>query len=466
MNKYVLLALLPLLFCSGLQAQTDRYTEKIYALYQAKKYSKVLKYKKGKEESMSSKSLYYKGMSHYMLENDGDALNYLNQALEKGPADHDMHFYKGKVLYYMERFEESITSFNQAIALHSNEPDFYASKAESFYQLDAYDSTVFYMRKALLFEKRDPRWHMILGIALQEQKEYLEAVEAYTSALHMIGEDDSRHQLCSYNLGLCHQLSQRFEKAKESFREHLGLYPDDYEAVAKMIQCHYALDEFKETETLKSQLYKAHGLNKLPRHMRSMFCTDQFLWLEYRIMVFESFGKRPTDPIDWTYTFYKNDMEGETVLKVQTQLDTTAEEKIYHLYRIENDILSFYDQYTFSEEVDYRSLREAVKSILSEDVEPKRNFVNYSTWLEEESIKLSAVSNLERDGSSVEKAVIAESVPWEYDWLNQYYPGYEFHMQSLRFIDNKPYDVLNITTAQGKKKDVYFDISGFFGKGF
>ncbi len=74
------------------------------------------------------------------------------------------------------------------------------------------------------------------------------------------------------------------------------------------------------------------------------------------------------------------------------------------------------------------------------------------------------------DGSSYEKAIVIEEktekpgVDAEYVWLRKNYPGCSVNKQSLRYNNGKPYDVLSITTADGKKKDIYFDISNFFGK--
>ncbi len=74
------------------------------------------------------------------------------------------------------------------------------------------------------------------------------------------------------------------------------------------------------------------------------------------------------------------------------------------------------------------------------------------------------------DGSSFLKAIfITEKgeiagVRAEYAWLKEKYPGYKRVSQRLVNNDKKPYDVVSIETTDGVKKDVYFDISGFYGK--
>ncbi len=74
------------------------------------------------------------------------------------------------------------------------------------------------------------------------------------------------------------------------------------------------------------------------------------------------------------------------------------------------------------------------------------------------------------DGSTYEKAVIimekseSTGTAAEYKWLKDHYPGYTMQMQSLTHYKNKPYDILQVTTAAGIRIEVFFDISNFFGK--
>lgn len=77
---------------------------------------------------------------------------------------------------------------------------------------------------------------------------------------------------------------------------------------------------------------------------------------------------------------------------------------------------------------------------------------------------------IEKDGSSYDKAIVIKDksestgVRAEYAWLSKNYPGYQLKMQSLLFQNNKPYDKIKIVTASGEEKNIYFDISNFFGK--
>ena len=87
-----------------------------------------------------------------------------------------------------------------------------------------------------------------------------------------------------------------------------------------------------------------------------------------------------------------------------------------------------------------------------------------------QSVTGQTVSKSERDGSSLEKAIIIKAksdmagITEEYDWLKKNYPGYKTQKQALLNYNKRPYDKITITTNDGETKDIYFDISSSFGK--
>ena len=80
------------------------------------------------------------------------------------------------------------------------------------------------------------------------------------------------------------------------------------------------------------------------------------------------------------------------------------------------------------------------------------------------------IASQNADGSSFEKAIYIKEnsegagVDAEYAWLRSNYPGCRTRGQELVYHDKKPFDILHITTADGKDLDFYFDISNFLGK--
>ncbi len=67
------------------------------------------------------------------------------------------------------------------------------------------------------------------------------------------------------------------------------------------------------------------------------------------------------------------------------------------------------------------------------------------------------------DGSSAAQAVVVSGIAEEYQWIRLNCSGFMPHMQALKHIDGKPYDVLTLRNESGEERVVYFDISNFFG---
>ncbi len=75
------------------------------------------------------------------------------------------------------------------------------------------------------------------------------------------------------------------------------------------------------------------------------------------------------------------------------------------------------------------------------------------------------------DGSCKEKSIIilgaksdAEGVGAEYRYLDLHYKGWQHDEQSLIFHQDKQYDIMAIILADGSKKEVWFDITDFYGR--
>ncbi len=76
------------------------------------------------------------------------------------------------------------------------------------------------------------------------------------------------------------------------------------------------------------------------------------------------------------------------------------------------------------------------------------------------------IGNVQRDGSSFEKAIIAKSIPAEYEYVRKVCSDCKLLGQSLVFEKKKPYDILKFKKPNGEEISYYFDISKFYGNGF
>jgi len=80
------------------------------------------------------------------------------------------------------------------------------------------------------------------------------------------------------------------------------------------------------------------------------------------------------------------------------------------------------------------------------------------------------VSGLEANGSCYAKAIViksrhqADGLAAVYTWVSNVFPGNEIVRQSVVENNQRPYNILSIRTEYGDSRDVYFDISDFYGK--
>ncbi|HJT24458.1 MAG TPA: hypothetical protein VJ873_07760 [bacterium] len=84
--------------------------------------------------------------------------------------------------------------------------------------------------------------------------------------------------------------------------------------------------------------------------------------------------------------------------------------------------------------------------------------------------KPAKAASAKQDALSLETAVVIQAKTEgagedeEYAWIAQHYPGYTTNRQALNNQGDHSYDIISITTKDGKKVDLIFDISNFLGK--
>jgi hypothetical protein len=77
---------------------------------------------------------------------------------------------------------------------------------------------------------------------------------------------------------------------------------------------------------------------------------------------------------------------------------------------------------------------------------------------------------LKADGRSFETAVVieasteAEGVRAEYAYVRRAYPGWTSAQQALLHHGQRNYDMLTLVSPSGETKQIYFDITSFFGR--
>lgn len=375
--KKVTTFILTILIYSFSYGQTDL-SDNFKELYKQKQYDKIIKYKPKKGEELTAKAYYYVAMSYYMKQQDDNALKYFDIAINKGPVDHDMFFYKGMTLYYKGKYRESLPYYDKAIEMLPNEPDFYGGKGEVFYALNQMDSALYYFAKAIPLPNCKTRIFLLAGELYQNNDDIPNALTTYEAALNKIDKTSKDYQTTLFNVGLMNQLLGNLEKAKDIFEQVLSIYPNDFHCMAKLIQTYYSLDQIDKAKPYREKLYDAFKNKKLPNEMKEMFCFDQFIWNERRIMAFENFDE-PKEFMFVKHHFYVLDEKGEIDFRIDSEsslaIRMAKNDAKYVLCLVKNKSHFTYWQYVFNENYDYKELKNAVIDILENKVKPGSSFI-------------------------------------------------------------------------------------------
>ena len=77
---------------------------------------------------------------------------------------------------------------------------------------------------------------------------------------------------------------------------------------------------------------------------------------------------------------------------------------------------------------------------------------------------------LEANGLAIERAIVIQAsntrdgIAAEYAYVGRTYPGWRRTRQALLTRGDRRYDVLTIVSPSGETRDVFFDITNFFGR--
>lgn len=460
MKKIGILFSILILCAFSMSAQTNRDTKKIKKFYDKREYRKVVDYKPKRDHKLDGEGLFYKGVSAYRLDETKKANEYLQMSVAKDSSSSNAYYYKGLTEYEMEKNSEAIASFSKAISLDDSIPDYYSYKGEAYLALNQMDSAMVYLRKAIDYPDCDVYNYSFLAYAFQMIEQRDSAVYYYDYALKLTEPGDDMHEVAMYNKGLMYFLMKDYQKSIDVFKEYVEVYPEDYQAMSKYIQAIVGQGETDEHLALIEKLYKAKDNAELPEDISDMFCFDQFNWREYLVFGFELYEKEK-NPMGLCKHVYLAALSNGKVAFMINSARESASTNLRQLKMLRNDTLYVYPSFEYVGNNYYKELTNSVIKVLNNEIKPDTVIANYESWLKAAAAEKLAA--LENDGSSYEKAIKVQSVSEEYEWLGLYYPGYTMIRQVLAFENKTPYDILKFE-FDGVEKEIYFDISSFFGK--
>ncbi|MCH7534961.1 MAG: tetratricopeptide repeat protein [Bacteroidetes bacterium] len=457
--------LLSFIFAANLTvAQSNKADQKIEACYTNNQFYKILKFRSQKDQELSAKSLFYKGMSAFILKMDEVALAYFEESLAKENGVSITHYQKGITHVFLKDFESAIAAFNRAIKLDPNEPNYYLVRGDTYLDMNNLDSALVNFIAASKLPNCSPAVFTDIAFVYGELNEYGHSVKAYATALKYFQPNTAEYDGISYNIGYAQQMNRDYRNAKGTFEKYLLKHPNDYSAMAKLIQVNYELNNIEAIKYLKDKLYQAYENKELRGEMRDNYCLDKFYWNDHLVSGYEYFENNHDNSVEVSHVFQVRDKNENLVCELQLELDSlnnnSGKENTYHLCIIKDDLYQKFGKLPFYDDLDYTKLKLAILNILNDEAEPTEELEGYAVWCKH----MSKDYHFGYDGSSFSNAIKASSVPFEHSWIKENYPEVNYKSHSLFFHEGKPFDILVYEDENGERLEFYFDISAFFIK--
>ncbi|GAB5400634.1 MAG: hypothetical protein Aureis2KO_22190 [Aureisphaera sp.] len=363
MTKYFTLALF-FLFGLSIIAQEGIELE-IQQAYEAGELDEIITRYGENTEGLSSKALYIVGMTYYAKEDDPNCIKFMNLAIEKDGNNASAHFMKGITLSFSGQFQESITSINKAIELDPTNSEHYSGLGDTYFSLKEFDQALTAYNKAI--EQKEPAERAFTMIpqvyaALNKPEE---ALKAFYQSKNNISKQSQSYIIALYNIGLYEFLKQEYDKAEAAYLELLGLIPEDYPSVSKLIQVYYGKKEYDKAIPLKQKMYEAQEAGLLEGYLEDMFCFDQFNWNGQLVQVFERY-EQGDGKLYYKHLFFLVSETNEIELKIQSENSPVAINLNEAKYVLGTDYNGTHYNWGiwFQEDFDYEDMKKAVIYVL------------------------------------------------------------------------------------------------------
>ncbi|MBN2681112.1 MAG: tetratricopeptide repeat protein [Bacteroidales bacterium] len=368
--KYYLIILLLLIFSS---TKSQDLNDSIEILYNKTEYLEIIKLF-DHQEQLNDISYYYIGYSYFMQSEYEKANEYYYKSL-KINKDNPLVYYSMAISYHsLELKDSAIFCINNAIELDETVTDYLSYKGDLHYYYGEKDSAIYCLENVTKMRLASPKDWINLADVYADYNIWEKAEDTYKKALDLCADGSDDYFRCLYNMGLVFYNTGKFENARLSFSKIYERLPDNYNVVSKLIQCLYAEKNYKKADDLKKVLYTAREQKKLPSQLENMFCFDQFIWKDKKIMVFEKYDE-PEAFLYYKHIFYV--MNNEVAINdfdftIQSEHSAALEsvKKKYVMGMTKGNMHYTYWSFLFGEKFSYEKMKQAVIDILEEKVNP------------------------------------------------------------------------------------------------
>jgi tetratricopeptide (TPR) repeat protein len=403
-------------------------------------------------ETEDANTLFQLGMLYFWAEMDAKSLDSFAKALQYDASFAELHYYTGQIHAYAQNYDAAEQALNQAIELNNNDDRYFGllgtvlnRKNDAKGALDAHLNALEINENN--FNSNSASASLYIGL-----KDYINA-EKYFLAANKLQPDDID---VNYNLGLMYKQTQQPTLALKYFSKVVQLDPSDAQALINVIQANQTLGKTDDRNHAVSKIYQLWRGSKPDSYLaKSGLFVREESHLDIGELVGIEYFAWDGDPLKKLALRLLDPDTAELQLRLVLYKASSEAKQVFYLDGYpssgERDRYAYYDL-----EPDYDTVRNLAHKIFSGE--------HKAIELIEESFFAGG------DGLSYEQAVMfpnakssADGVPMESRWLKIKYPSYKKDEQGIAFHDGKIYDRIHITTSSGEEKQIYFEMTSWYG---
>jgi tetratricopeptide (TPR) repeat protein len=308
------------------------------------------------ENPSSGMAFFLLGRTQFYREQDADAKAAFDKTIELIPSFAEAWFFRGLTFVYMNQPDSARSDFEKASQLNPKEPKYWFELGKLNERTEKDKAATLALEKVVLL---DPKWAeawFALGTIASGKGDNAKAAEMWEKAL----EVDPKYVNAHWNLGIHHQLRGDPKMSLSHFLAVFEQCSQDIEAVKKIIQAYYRLEDFKNANVFRTKLLELITKSDDPKILgMKEFCFDQFDASGGKFFAYESIEKKG-DLFYWLTFKLVND-EGKIIKTINLETSNILKEQGFLFVLGQNEGSTHYTfNVAFKEMPPYSELKQLI----------------------------------------------------------------------------------------------------------
>ena len=366
MKNVLLPVFLVIQFAFNIQAQSPAIEDSLARMLLSQKYTEMLSWSKYmSDDTLSSPSLFYIGMSAFLLEQDSLARSKFRGAIEKDP-------FFAPPYHYLSLLSEDENNMGQAFELAKaalrTDPgnalylehlaDLYAARGSED------SAAVIYSRLIDEEESAPAELYMKLAQLYAGRGAREKALDLYYDCIYHADDGSGLYNDCLYNAGYLEYSMGRYLESAILMETLLERDSTDYFALELLVRAAMRDGDLSRANRYRKKLYDAHAGGLLPEALREKYLLDEYRSEAGEIRIFEYFDDDQPEGIKYEIPYTLNDSSMRHFFLVKNAY-ALKQGKAYVLIEKKEEKDLIYPDAIFGKRINYEQLQKYLDKAVS-----------------------------------------------------------------------------------------------------